>query len=216
MKKFSLLMLLLVAALSFAGCEGKEPEQPETAVASIVTYESTEGSSSVFTYTDNAGGLITLTAAWKGAADLKPGSRVLIYYRAEAYGVSGPVSLLSVVKIPGGDPKPAEKTGIPKSEPLKQCAAWLSGSYLNLSAIVALTGKASEVGLYVDEATLAGAVPTACVVVRADGGSVEAGVEKRLYASWDVSTILALAGNEGLNVCFTDSSGNESIINITR
>lgn len=217
MKHSVMSLVLLVGTLLFGGCEGKEPELPETAVASIVTYESTDNGTSVFTYTDGDGRLVTLTASWGGRDELKPGARVLIYYRAEQYGVSGTVALLSVVPLPGGEPKRADDAdAVPSSEPLKECSAWLSGNYLNVSSVVTFAGDAAEVALYVDATTADRQIPSAYVVVRAKAEDAPMAAERQLYASWNVASILADPDNRGLDIYFTDSSNTQKVINITR
>lgn len=216
MKKYAMMMLLFAVALVAGGCEGKEEPMPETAVASIVTYESTREQTSVFTYTDNLGQLITLTAAWAGNEELKPGARVLIYYRAEAYGVSGSISLLSVTPVPGGEPVVADAAAIPASEALQQCTAWLSGNYLNLSSVITFQGNASEVSLYVDEATEAWQMPSVYVVVRAGAENLSPGAERSLYASWNVAAFTGRDTFEGFNVYFTDAANKTQTIKITK
>jgi len=214
MKK--LLYLFAVAVmLSLASCEGKEEGMPQTAVASIVTYESTVNGVSTFSYTDNRGDLITLAAKWGGKDDLKAGARVLIYYTAEQYGVSGDIALLGVTRIPGGTPKTVPGVLIPESEPLQQCAVWRSGNYLNLSSTITIEGNPDEISLYIDEATARLQIPTAYVVVTpADYSTI--GVERTLYASWDISKVLSAPDCEGLKVVYTNSANQPTVIKIEK
>lgn len=217
MKHCLISIILLFGALVLGGCDSKEPELPETALASIVTYESTADGTTLFTYTDGEGRLIELTAAWGGSEALKLGARVLIYYRAEAYGESGSVELLSVVPLPGGEPKrAADADAVPKSEPLRSCEAWLSGNYLNIGSVITFAGDAAEVGLYVDASTAESETPSAYVVVRAKAENAPLSAERRLYASWDVASILSGDAARGLDIYFTDSSNTLKVINITR
>lgn len=186
-----------------------------TAVASIVTYESTTDGVTVFSYTDGNEDLITLTAAWTGNEELKAGKRVLIYYTASNYGVSGQIDLLSVVPLPGGVPKVAAVDSIPKSEPMQECSIWRSGQYLNLSSTVTFGGAAKEVSLYVDEATSSLQIPTAYVVVVPEDYA-GLGVERSLYASWDISSIISAQGCEGLKVIYTNSANQPTEIKINK
>ncbi len=208
-------ILFFILALILTGCSGKEPETPMTAVASIATYESTADGVSTFSYTDNNNDLITLSAAWKGNADLKAGKRVLIYYTASEYGVSGQISLLSVTPLPGGAPKQVDLTEIPESEPMQQCSVWKSGQYLNLSSIVTFGGAAKEVSLYIDESTSNQQIPDAYIVVVPENNGV-VGVERALYASWDISSILAAPDFQGLKVKYTDSANQLTEIKIDK
>lgn len=208
-------ILFLVLSVILAGCKGKEPEAPMTAVASIATYESTADGVSTFSYTDNNNDLITLSAAWGGNADLKAGKRVLIYYTASQYGVSGEISLLSVTPLPGGAPKQAPLTAIPKSEPLQQCSVWRSGQYLNLSSVVTFGGAAKEVSLYIDESTANKQIPVAYIVVVPEN-YVGLGVERALYASWDISSIIAAPDFEGLKIIYTNSANQSTEIKIDK
>lgn len=214
MKKFVNILVAVIVAAVFAGCEGKEDPAPETAVASIVTYIETSGEVSTFTYTDNQENLITLTAAWSGNEELTPGRRVLIYYRAETYGVSGQITLLSVVPLSGGAPKIAAEADIPRSVELKECAIWRSGNFLNLSAVVTFGGDAKAISLYIEEETAALQVPTARVVVESDYANL--GAERSLYASWDLTDVFTASNFEGLNVIYMDSSNQEKTIKITK
>ncbi|MCM1310064.1 MAG: hypothetical protein NC301_03445 [Bacteroides sp.] len=196
------LLLALIPAL--AACKGTEPDGPQTAVASIVTYESTVDGETTFTYTDNNEDLITLTANWGGNSDLAAGNRTLIYYVADEYGVSGPISLLSVTRLPGGAPKfCAADARLPQSEPMTQTSIWRSGTYLNLSSMVSFPGNATEVALYVDESTKDDPYPTARIIVSAD--YVGLGVQRALYASWDISSLLSAPGCQGLTVIYNTS-----------
>lgn len=214
MKK--LLFIVAVAVmLSLSACEGKEEGTPVTAVASIVTYESTVNGFSTFSYTDNLGNLITLSAKWSGNEDLKAGARVLIYYTAGQYGVSGDIALLGVTRIPGGTPKISNKVLIPDSEPLEQCSIWRSGNYLNLSSTITIEGNPNEVSLYIDEATTRQPEPTAYVVVApADFSTI--GIERTLYASWDISEILSAPHVEGLKVYYNNSANQPTVIKIAK
>lgn len=214
MKKLVYILVAVVAAALFTGCEGKEEPTPETAVASIATYVETSGEVSTFTYTDNQEQLITLTATWGGNSELKPGRRVLIYYRAEAYGVSAPITLLSVVPLPGGEPKIAAEADIPQSVELKECAIWRSGNFLNLSSVVTFGGDAKAISLYIEEETAALQVPTARVVVESDYSNL--GAERNLYASWDLTSVFTASKFEGLNVIYMNSSNQAQTIKITK
>lgn len=197
--------LPLLLLLALAACKGSEPGSPQTAVASIVTYESTTDGESTFTYTDNNDDLITLTAKWHGNSDLTAGSRALIYYVADQYGVSGPISLLSVVRIPFSAPKIlVPGATLPKSEKLNECTLWRSGNYLNISAIVTFPGKAAEVALYLDETTAKQPYPTAYVIVTSDYSDL--GVERALYSSWAISSILSAPNCQGLNIIYNETN----------
>ena len=201
------LMLLL------ASCESKEEGLPLTTVATIVTYESTANGYSTFSYTDNRENLITLSAKWGGDEELRAGARVLIQYTAERYGVSGDIALLGLTRIPWGVPKTVNKVLIPESEPLEQCSIWRSGQYLNLSSVVTINGNPDEISLYVDAATARSPEPTAYVVVGPTDYST-VGVERTLFASWDISDILSAPGFEGLKVVFTNSANQPTVIKI--
>lgn len=206
---------MLLAALAMGGCASEEPSAPETAVASIVTYESTSGGTSVFSYTDGNDETVTLTGSWSGRDDIAPGSRMLIHYRTQAYGVSGPIELISIMPVPGGNPETADAGDITPSEPLGRCVMWRSGQYLNLSATVSFAGKARKVALCVDASTAGLPQPTAHVVVTAAADSPVGSAERQLYASWNIASILEAPANEGLKVVYTDSRGNESEIIIS-
>lgn len=205
---------IIILSLVLVSCKGEEETAPLTAVASIVTYESTENGVSTFTYTDSQESLITLSATWNGNDELQPGARVLIYYTADEYGVSGAISLLSVTRLPGGVPVVAPAADIPRSESLQQCSLWRSGEYLNISATINFAGNASQVALYVDEATAELQVPTAYVVVVPEDYS-SPGVERSLYASWNISDILSAPNFEALKVVYTNSANNPSELTIT-
>lgn len=207
---------MLLAALAMGGCTSEEPSAPETAVASIVTYESTSGGTSVFSYTDGNDETVTLTGSWSGRDDIAPGSRMLIYYRTPAYGMSGPVELISIMPVPGGNPETSDADAIPPSEPLGRCVMWRSGQYLNLSATVSFAGKASMVALCIDALTTDRPQPTAHVVVRSAADTPVGSAERQLYASWNIASILESAANEGLKVVYTDSRGTDSEIIISK
>lgn len=215
-KLLQVILLIVLLAPLFGGCAGADDPMPETAVVTIVTYESTADGTALFTYTDGDGRLVTLTAPMAPNSDLKPGCRVLICYRTDQYGASGPVTLLTVTKIPGGEPKLSEDAAIPPSEALTQCVMWRSGNYVNMSSTVTFAGSAREVSLYVDQSTLALPVPTARVVVAAAASQPVDGVERRLYASWNLQSVFDAPGNEGLNILHTAPDGEEKLIEISR
>lgn len=213
-RRFFILITALVVLL-LSGCKGEESGEPMTAVASITTYEGTTSEGiSTFSYTDNKHELITLSARWNGNEGLKAGRRVLITYKAEQYGVSSDIILYSVSPIPGGEPKYEEKAAIPtQSEPQRQVSAWISGSYLNLSSIVTFGGVAKSVSLYVDKNTQDLQVPIAYIIIESDHSSLAA--ERALYASWDISALLAEPRFEMLKLIYvgTNNQQTELLIN---
>lgn len=202
-------LLILLMPLLLAAC-GNDPSGPdvEPAVYNIVTYESTtlDGSIAVFTYQvlDDSP-VITLTADWKVPDGIVPGTRLLLAYVTDTPGKSGPVEVKQAVVIPGGKPVTASK--IPYSEPVEIRSLWRTGPYLNLDALVTISGTASEIGLYAVEKTIGKPTVQLAVIVGEGDGPVGAEVKKSLYASWNIGEIWDAPTCTAVEVHYTDVLG---------
>lgn len=212
MKKIVLYIALCVAMLGVAACseDGGSTESTTTA-ANFVTYEGmlAEGSVSTFTYTDSVGDLITLTANWSAPSTLEIGQRMLIIYTAEEYGVSTAIELYGISALPGGDIKYSES--VPVSEAMSRFAVSRSGNYLDFSAVIAFSGDAQEISLYVTDPEAD--VPTLYFVVRAQSTAIDA-AERVLYASWNLESIAGLANKSAVNVVFTNIANSQQTITV--
>lgn len=198
----------LLAALALTACTGNDEPEPDPIVSNIVTYEATTDDGAVSTFTFRAvndSPLITISANWKAPSDLKAGTRLLAYYVTEKPNESGPVELRSLVKIPGG--AMSDSTGIeaPFGEGLGLQALWRSGTYLNLNTSIYFSGKASEVSLYVDPATVSSPRVDAYIAVGLSTGAItDSTVPRLLVASWDIADVWELPTLTSLNVHYLD------------
>ncbi len=203
MKKVFLFFALIVA-FALAACHGTEEPAGPQQVASIVTFEGTnESGITTFSYIEADGSTVNLTALWTAPADkLTAGSRVLIYYLAEDYGVSAQIQLNAVIPIPTGKAEVVAASDIRPSEPLQQARIWRSGQWLNLASVISFSGDAESIDLLVEASTLSQPTVDAYIVVRAAADS-RAAADRQLYASWRIDEILNRPGCEQLSVKFT-------------
>ena len=201
-KMFLLFALIAVAAL--AACQGTEEPAGPQVVASIVTFDGTDGSGiSTFSYSDAQGASVKLYAAWVAPdAKLKAGNRALIYYQANDYGVSAQVQLTAVMPIPTGKAEIAAASDIHLGEPLGQARVWRSGNWLNLASVITFSGDAQNIDLLVEATTLSYPTAEAYIVVGAAPDSRPA-AERQLFASWRIDEIFDLHGCEAINVNYT-------------
>lgn len=203
MKKLFLFIALTIV-VAVAGCKGTEEPNVVPVVASIATFEGSADGLSTFSYTEGDGSLVRLTAAWNAPEELKKGMRVLIYYRAEEYGVSAEIALLSVARIPSGKVEVAPRADIPQGVDMSEARVWRSGQWINLGAIITFSGDARAIDLIVDRATLTDTIAQAYVVVLSGEDAIPA-AGRQLYASWDADSILNIPELRGINVNLSPS-----------
>lgn len=214
MTKVARVVAAIAVGFFIAGCAGSEYPEPEPIVYNFVTYESTaaDGTESVFTYQVNGDSpLVTLTANWRPAEPISTGTRLLLSYIPESGTTeSGPVSVQGYIVLPGGEVRIDEPTG--ESEPMRLNSMWRSGSYLNLDGVVSFSGPASEISLYAEPGSEGSAEPRLNVIVRKSDEGSGVAAERRLYASWDISSLWSRADVEALSVAYTDTENETSIM----
>ena len=198
MKKL-LLFIAIAAAVVIAGCSASEEPASAPLVASIATFNGSANGLSTFSYTEADGSTVELTAAWNAPEELPVGARVLLYYRAEQYGVSAEIALLSVARIPSGKVEVASRSEIPASANVSQARAWRSGEWINFGAVITFSGNLRELSMIVDSATLSDSIALAYVVVLPATDAV-ASADRQLYASWNADSILKIPELRAINV----------------
>lgn len=213
-------MALAAVAIGLNGCSERSdvPGGDDTIynIVSFVGMSDGEPPVAVFEYqVKDDSPVITLTANCKMPESVNPGRRILLAYKSDTPGESGPVEVGGIGLIATGGIVPTESAG--PSQALHLRSIWRTGNYLNLNAAVDASGKADDVKLYVLSATLADPVVQAYIVLPVDYDKppVES-AERRMYASWDISSVWSLPTLTALQVNYTDMTGRIRSVSIEK
>ena len=204
------LMLICAIALALVGCNKENSEEPEVSFLNLVTYQGTDETQGVSTFTFQAiddSPVITLTAAWKPSTELKDGTRVLLDYYANNYQVSGPITVRRAVPVIGSTPTETE-TPLSGNIGISPATVWRSGPYLNAYIEAYVTSEPVTVKFALDKATAADAVPAYYLALdQTNYREVEA-YRRIATMSYDISSVWNLPTCEGVKVYYRDMAGN--------
>lgn len=219
MKKIAKYMLTTGVAAALTGCahEGSDPDiTPVT--YSLVTYTGmSQGEPPVATFeyqVRDDSPTIYYTANMAEPAGFKAPERVIIAYKTDTPGQSGPIEVTGIGKVHNGECQELPPDGAPSSQGITVNSLWRSGAYINLNASAYFSGPASDIALYVDHETLSRTEVQAYIIVMPQYDTLQDGPARQLYASWDASWLRQIDTIETLRVNYTDFSGRQRSVAI--
>lgn len=218
--KLTALLLVLTMCFGFSSCndDNKNGIQiPDDVLFDFVTVVSTGDKGTVFEFRKNGdSSLITLTAGVQlDDKKVKPGMRVIIQYvpsgGQQAYQ-SGPITLYGIAMIANGK---AEITSLENIDaidggPMKMHTISRSGQYVDVWIEASYINAPVTLGIYVDEATIDDAYPTAYLKFVPDRNSLEQR-PSQLYGSFDIKEVLDRPTSKGIIINYTNGSSNDQI-----
>lgn len=183
--------------------------------ADFVTFVSTDNNGSVFTFQKSGDSpLITLTAAIKvDTEQIKPGSRVILYYipsGGQGAYKSGPVDVINIVRILNAGVEEASMETITSwgHDKLNVHTIARSGNYLDLWAEGFVSKEAKRFVLVADKATLADEYPALYLIFVTDD---DLGRARQIYASFDLSSVWDLPTSKGVKLTYYTDGGAETM-----
>ena len=215
MKKFLLLTALILA---LTACNGHN-EEPVVKYTTLVTYVGTDKDTQVSTFTYQTiddSPLITLTANWLPAEDqIKEGERVVIVYTTANYGANGPIQLLQVAPVIGGQPTETNEP-ITGNIGLLPITTWRSGPYFNanIEAYISSSGATAKFALLSE--TKNDPYPVYYLAInQTDFNEIEAS-RKIAVISFDISEVWNLRTCQGVKIMYRDYQSQEASIQINK
>ncbi len=217
MKKLNQLALGLLAVIFGFGamsCNDDKVDSQDMFMA-FVTYTSSSDDGSVFTTRENLDqALVTFTStAVLSEKDYPLGQRYIIGYTNQSGNryQSGPINLMTVMKIINGKIETATSDAIAKLTETDLNIELLQreGTYLNIQATGPIQIQPKKFGLYVDESTVNDKIPQVYVGFETDNTG---GYQRTFFASIDIAQLWNKAGCEGLNIHFQVNGVKKEIL----
>lgn len=216
--KLSLILSIIMISVVFTGCnsdDGPGMQLPDNLCYDFVTFVSSNEKGSVFEFRKSGDSqLITLTSTTRiDTEKIKPGTRMIIQYLpsgGQQPYQSGPINLYGIAQIING--KPVDKTlaeiNAMHFEPMTVRTIERSGNYIDIWAQAFGAGGNISLDLYLDEATADSEYPEAYLIYTFTNID---GTARQIYASFDISDVLALPTSKGIKITYTTPSGKETV-----
>lgn len=213
MKKLILFCSLLLA---LASCNSSQNDEPVVTYTTLVTYVSSDTEQQISTFNYQAiddSPLITLTANWLPAADkYTPGERVMLVYKAEKYGVSGPVSVIQVAPVIGWTPAVTQEP-ISGNISILPITVWRSGPYFNANIEATLTKESATAKFALLESTKNDPEPVFYLTITQTNYREIEAIRRVATVSFNISEVWNLPTCTGIKVIYLSSAtGNEEEI----
>ena len=215
-RNFACFCLFATLSLIATSCNSNDPYDGGdwgNILTDIATFVSTSDNGSVFTVQEDGDSpAVTLTFINKLTnKDLIPGTRWLLAYIPES-GVayqSGPATLFGISYVLNGtlEEATAESTTNWRSMGQNVDAVWRTGKWLNINAQCDyVTRSPKQYSLVVDETTLEDPYPVVHLLYEADTSAQSE--TKRLFSSFDISSVWDLPNVKGITLNIVGLSGN--------
>lgn len=212
-------LLICTIILALCGCKSNKADEPDKSYMTLVTYAGTDEALQVSTFTYQAiddSPLVTLTANWVAGEELTPGERVYLTYYADAYQVSGPVTIRNISPVIGWIPSESEGPIDLGNAKITPVTVWRSGPYLNARINAWITRDPVTVKFALDKLTAADPMPTYYLSVNQTNINQIEAYNRSATISYDIADVWNAATCKGVRIVYRDFDGNEAALTLEK